>query len=84
MARVNKPISFSVDPTEESYIRFLQTEICIHLSAKGLALSRILNTLIRLAVTDPEVSFKLYRDLADQIECHTSSTDLGYEEEIRT
>ena len=92
MARNAAPICISVTPLERSYIDFLTNETSLFMG-KAIPASRIINTLIHLAVTESEISFALHRDLAAQYRDPEEPAqdpdpdpdpDLGYEDEIRT
>ena len=79
MARSCKPICFSVTPIEDSKLLYLTNQLSLEAGA-AVPVSRILNTLVWLSISDSEVYTKLYTNILSQIYPQEPETDPKEEE----
>lgn len=74
MARSCKPICFSVTPIEDSKLLYLTNQLSLEVGA-SVPVSRILNTLIWIAISDSETYTKLFTSILSQLHPQDPETD---------
>lgn len=66
MARSCKPICFSVTPIEDSKLLYLTNQLSLE-AGVSVPVSRILNTLIWIAISDSDTYTKLFTNILSQL-----------------